>query len=302
MDVYFNELSVGFIPDDQLIDSLGCFKALLGKLNTFGVKNVITDINFKEYHVTPSQTFYKLLANDYYVDSDLKTYLIDMLGTIDGNPMEDMNIIRAEYDGNSCYGLGAASQAVCDTLAISMHPSVWSQDSCTVKLTYLDEEANEYQEESICKHVSMATQLEAYRNIIAPEIPIPRNGKILAMKLSSYYPHLVFSDQAQKQIQSFKDSGVVEQIFRKLNDAENASIKCEDGVLKPDLFATYVTPESSSRNSSDKLDITFPDGNTRHCGWHLRFTPGGGRIHIAADEGQQRHLIYVGYVGAKINA
>lgn len=47
------------------------------------------------------------------------------------------------------------------------------------------------------------------------------------------------------------------------------------------------------------MNIKFEDGIIRNCEWHMKYTPGCGRIHFSADHSDGR-TIYIGYVDKKI--
>ena len=130
-------------------------------------------------------------------------------------------------------------------------------------------------------------------------IPIPSSGLELFLQLSELFPHLVFSSKAKGQIKRNHDRPSIEQIFLKLQDIDNAAQKLNGGVLRNELFHYKASPEHEQRRQLPEMYVTFEDGRTRNCEWHLRYTPGCGRIHFSADEGDGQ-TIYVGHVDGKL--
>lgn len=85
----------------------------------------------------------------------------------------------------------------------------------------------------------------------------------------------------------------------KLQDLNKVAQNLNGGPLKKELFQYKATPEHQQRGNLKEIFITFDDGIVRNCEWHLRYTPGTGRIHFSADKGDG-NTIYVGHVDGKI--
>lgn len=64
----------------------------------------------------------------------------------------------------------------------------------------------------------------------------------------------------------------------------------------------WASPESDTREKlfASRMTFLFENGISYLCSWHLRFTPGAGRIHFYHEPTEKK--IYIGYIGAKIQA
>ena len=302
MFAYFNELSAngsiqeGFLP--MVIKSLiECIKTLSEKR----VSGINLDKKIGQYQLTANRWFLDVLDDKTIVDDDMKTLILDMMTTIE-NPMHDLeeeNFMQATYNGKNCIGLGLASEEINNTFTVSLSSTGWDETSYQISLQRLLFENGDLVEqdvESSCKNVSSPAHIDKMADFFAP---IPTSGRELFMQLQELFPHLVFSSKAKGQIKRNHDRPSIEQIYLKLKDIDNAAQRLNGGVLRSDLFHYKASPEHEQRGKLPEMDILFADGKTRHCEWHLRYTPGCGRIHFSSDEGDGQ-TIYVGHVDGKL--
>jgi len=89
-------------------------------------------------------------------------------------------------------------------------------------------------------------------------------------------------------------------IVKRLSELESYYSTWKNGIFTGDNFPSKVTSESESRRGrfKMKLIIICPDGGAREFSWHLRYTPGAGRIHFAPDN--SKRIFFIGYIGPKI--
>ena len=300
MNAYFNELCVARLGTTGLQEKFQQLCVLLSALSGKGIHNVVTPADFAAYQLTPSISMNQLLNRDDMMDPEQKTQILDMMTTVDSDILGDADILEARVGDFSCIGFGMASAEVANTIAISIDATVWNQPTYKVTLLYLDKDAKESVRETTCRHAATPTHLRDFQGEVGQEPSLPQSGKILYNQLSTLFPHLVFSDQAKTQIKENKNVASTEQIYKKLKDIENAAATRTRGPLKPSMFSSLASPESFTRDHLSELNVLFADGVKRHCSWHLRYTPGKGRIHIAVDEDSNDSVIFVGYVGNKI--
>lgn len=97
--------------------------------------------------------------------------------------------------------------------------------------------------------------------------------------------------------EDIEDSVAVEQIYYRLRDLERVAAN-SIVPISTSIFKYKTTPESETRSRLPEMFVKFEDGETRHCSWHSRFTPGAGRIHFYYDESEK--IFYVGYIGEKL--
>ena len=192
-----------------------------------------------------------------------------------------------------------ASEEINNTFAVSLSSTGWDETSYQLllqRLLYENGDLVEQNVETSCRNVSTTVHIDAMASFF---VPIPLSGRELLMRLSELFPHLVFSSKAKGQIKRNHDRPSIEQIYLKLQDINSAAQKLNNGVLRKELFHYKASPEHEQRGQLPEMDILFDDGITRHCEWHLRYTPGCGRIHFSADNGDGQ-TIYVGHVDGKL--
>ena len=303
MFAYFNELSAnGSIQEGSLpmvIKSLvECIKALSEKR----VSGINLDKRIGQYQLTANRWFLDVLDDKTIVDDDMKSLILDMMTTIE-NPMHDLeeeDFMQATYNGENCIGLGLASEEINNTFTVSLSSAGWNEISYQIILQKLSGDENgdlvEQDIESSCRNASTTAHVDEIADFFAP---IPSSGRELFLQLPELYPHLVFSSKAKGQIKRNHDRPSIEQIYLKLQDIDNAAQKLNGGVLRSEFFHYKASPEHEQRRQLPEMYIAFEDGRTRNCEWHLRYTPGCGRIHFSADEGDG-NTIFVGHIDGKL--
>lgn len=303
MFAYFNELSAnGNIAEESLSAVIKALVACLQSISEKQVSGINLDKKIGQYHLTENRWFLDVLDDESIVDSDMKTLILDMMTTIE-NPMLDLeneDFIQATCNDEKCIGLGLASEEINNTFTVSLSSIGWDATNYEIELQQIKEdEENELIEQTIetsCRNISTTAHLIDIADFFAP---IPSSGRELFMQLSRMFPHLVFSTKAKGQIKRNLDRPSIEQIYLKLQDIERAAQKLNGGVLRKELFQYKASPEHEQRGQLPEMDIPFEDGITRHCEWHLRYTPGCGRIYFSADEGDG-NTIFVGHVNGKL--
>ena len=302
MFAYFNELSAnGSIQEDSLPAVLRTLYECIERLRESHVSSICIDKNIGLYQLTTKRWFLDVLDDKTIVDDDMKTLFLDMMTTIEPptSDTEDECLVQTTYNGENCVGLGLASEEINNTFAVSLSSTGWDETSYQLllqRLLYENGDLVEQNVETSCRNVSTTVHIDAMASFF---VPIPLSGRELLMRLSELFPHLVFSSKAKGQIKRNHDRPSIEQIYLKLQDINSAAQKLNNGVLRKELFHYKASPEHEQRGQLPEMDILFDDGITRHCEWHLRYTPGCGRIHFSADNGDGK-TIYVGHVDGKL--
>ena len=302
MFAYFNELSAnGSIQEDSLPAVLRTLYECIERLRESHVSCICIDKNIGLYQLTTKRWFLDVLDDKTIVDDDMKTLFLDMMTTVEPptSDTEDECLVQTTCNGENCVGLGLASEEINNTFAVSLSSTGWDETSYQLllqRLLYENGDLVEQNVETSCRNVSTTVHIDAMASFF---VPIPLSGRELLMRLSELFPHLVFSSKAKGQIKRNHDRPSIEQIYLKLQDINSAAQKLNNGVLRKDLFHYKASPEHEQRGQLPEMDILFDDGITRHCEWHLRYTPGCGRIHFSADNGDGQ-TIYVGHVDGKL--
>ena len=302
MFAYFNELSAnGSIQEDSLPAVLRTLYECIERLRESHVSSICIDKNIGLYQLTAKRWFLDVLDDKTIVDDDMKTLFLDMMTTVEPptSDTEDECLVQTTCNGENCVGLGLASEEINNTFAVSLSSTGWDETSYQLllqRLLYENGDLVEQNVETSCRNVSTTVHIDAMASFF---VPIPLSGRELLMRLSELFPHLVFSSKAKGQIKRNHDRPSIEQIYLKLQDINSAAQKLNNGVLRKELFHYKASPEHEQRGQLPEMDILFDDGITRHCEWHLRYTPGCGRIHFSADNGDGQ-TIYVGHVDGKL--
>lgn len=162
MEGYLNELSLRTYSNrEEVKKTLMRLNQTIAKLKSLGVSTIRTDGSLDSHQFLDGISFLRLLKDEEVIDKDLKGVLLATFETLD--PVDFVTdkhlILEMKVNGNSCKGLGWASEKLEDTVAISFPLSDWENSSYTVSITQLMEND---EDELIEDTVSSST-----RNIIS---------------------------------------------------------------------------------------------------------------------------------------
>lgn len=205
------------------------------------------------------------------------------------------------FQGELAEGLGAAY--LLDALAVSFQSDPrWDAAELALDTAFLDEDAEIEQDIGEVKHASTPAHAHAH------QAWIDRFRRSLAVKGQSLwdaremlFPHLQFCASTQDGLERvLKGTPEFLQLRRKLSELEEYCRSWSSGPFDASKFPGLATPESDSTLKAYPGLRTFrcPDGNERLFSWHVRFTPGKGRIHFVPLEESQTMII--GYIGPKL--
>jgi hypothetical protein len=308
MDLFFNELSIKEAPNKHtaikwMDDLMVLYKKAAGK----GFSELKTTETFINITIAPN---YKL--NEWMYDQAVpyetrlffktkvsKFPFIEKL--LEQKEGEKQLLHEFKYKGLSAAGFGAAY--LFDSLAVSFdNSSEWDTHLIVLDVTEYSEDDQVIHSIEEVKHSSKPVHLDCLSNWLKDKkkVSIP-NGKLLWLKRNVHFPHLVFCQNVEDQVSYFSGSEPeFHMIVKQLSIMESYCSTWEGGIFTGDDFPSKVTSESESRRGRFKkeLNIICPDGEVREFPWHLRYTPGAGRIHFAPDNSQR--IFFIGYIGPKI--
>lgn len=128
---------------------------------------------------------------------------------------------------------------------------------------------------------------------LSADAPTIESGVILWSKREEIFPNLIFCKNVCKMIEDLKSTmpnfiQIVEQLWKLDRYAAHRGHQ-----FVPDALPIKGSPESTTRlrDFSKVLTWECPDGVTRLFSWHVRFTPGAGRIHFYPLENSNKILI-----------
>lgn len=179
MEAYLNELSVkAFSNNKDAQDAFSLLGRCLSKMSELGVSNVRMTNEAMGKGMLPGQTWNRILNNETVIDKDLKSVLIAKLCTLEPvDSLEDKhNVLGFSYNGIPCKGLGWASEAMENTLALGFRQKdAWDNGNYDVDISLLDEDGNELPLTSGCKHVVSPDGVETHRDFLLKNINMPTN-------------------------------------------------------------------------------------------------------------------------------
>lgn len=309
MNIFLNELS--FIAASEKKDAYDWMKQLYELFKSAfsnGFDALHTPREFKTTRLTCDYSILDWL-NDPCVERDMRLlfktkiskypYTEDILAQKEENEKQP---IEFTYKDKNAIGLGAAY--LFDTLSLSLNSSMeWDVTTIEIQVTKITGDDQLTQSCQRVVHASKPYHLQKHSQWIEKKKRIPvKNGIILWEKRKERFPHLEFCENVKDQL--YHLSGHEEkfdQILKRLDEFENyCSKEWKSGSFQPDMLPSKTTGESETRCLKFKKELTFicPDGKSGLFSWHVRFTPGHGRIYFQPDN--EKRMFYIGYIGWKI--
>ena len=303
--VYFNELSArGSVDDANVNQTIEDLLLCLKHLHSYNVEAVTVDGAIGRYLISNKRTIDHILGDKNILDNDSATFLLEHFQE-DFQLREEIeynDVVSAKCEEQDSVGLTLASDNLNKGIALSFSHAGWDEKVYNLQLEVLDENGDIRELTTTAANASTEEGIRYYDELFpASSIQVPETGKLLFLELFTLFPCLEFSAAAKNFIRRCQSKVATAQIFWKLYDLNKVASVFSGRPFDKKMFASKASPESATRASMSELDVQFEDGIVRHCSWHLRYTPGAGRIHFSSDAGDGK-TIYVGYVGPKIGS
>ncbi len=177
----------------------------------------------------------------------------------------------------------------------------WDCSSLCVDVSELGEDAALLQSQERLKHVSKLEHAAEHKKWIKAKTKETfADHDELWTNRQRKFPRLLFCERVREMLSQFSWNGdEIRQIIKRLEDLNSW---CEEfSGRQRDLWLqqppSKITPESQVTLTRYRDEHTFmcPDGMTRCFSWHVRFTPGAGRIYFEWCDGDEKILI--GHIG-----
>jgi len=313
MLAFFNELS---LPKFESSNSAKSFFSSIGEIyksaRSMGVRQVKIHSSFNNHEFAPGYSF-NTWYTDRSTDSDLRQLLLDALTTtpyaddiLTQYEQDNGKILEMKYEGIPCIGLGLASNLIYDTLAISYSGGHWNKDSYNVSISSIEESEDgslsEAEISGTVRNIALSAHYDFHKDFLQTSLKHSiHSGVSLWERKSSLFPALQFCDIVKVQLAALNPSGPeFTQVLKRLFELEAFAEKWDGTAIKPADFSTKVSPESESRLTIFKNELTVicPDSTIRLFSWHARYTPGAGRIYFSPDNSSGRLII--GRIGLKL--
>lgn len=209
------------------------------------------------------------------------------------------------YDAE-CNGFAYAVEQSCLTWSLDSQAHWPEYQYPLVRLTV---EADEVYEEMLpAWHLPATGLMPAHQPFLAARlsdteksiIQSYRTGAALLRFWQVHFPHLDLTNEAARTL-PLVPTGALPNVIRLLIELQRFFSHWNGVPVNYETALAFkATQESDSRirDYSQALLIHCPDGETRLMNWHLRYTPGAGRLYFIPNEAQRR--CFVGYTGLKI--
>lgn len=206
-----------------------------------------------------------------------------------------------QLDGENAVGLGIAY--LLDTLSVSFNShQKWDTHQIFVQVNNIDEEGDLLTEEIDIKHAVSVEHIRRHEGWFSTQ----RRGKIidgadLWKHRIELFPSLILCDRVGEQLSNYKSSDpIFRQITKKLFLLEDYFSAWSHANFDSTQIACKTTPESTETLSRYNSEHRFvcPDGEKKLFSWHIRTTPGDGRIFFFPDEKLGKGII--GHIGSKL--
>jgi hypothetical protein len=257
------------------------------------------------------------LANDYSVTDWLSDGSVDQVAReffrtvataspflrgLEGSEAdEQFGASEFTFRGEPAIGLGVAFILGGLSVSLLLDP-VWDRSFVAVDMLVLDAERGLEEGLGPVHHASTKEHVKEHEAWIATQARATAlDGRILWAQRKRLLPHLEFCASVRPFVEQLRmGTPMGAQVLRKLFELEDYCRNWEAGPFNPDLLPSRATPESQStmQHYGSERRILCPDGEYRDFSWHVRFTPGKGRIHFLPLDAQRR--IFVGYIGEKL--
>ncbi len=218
---------------------------------------------------------------------------------------DKFDLSEVRHQGKLADGLRFA--LITNYIAVSLFSDIqWDTNFLELQVTELDEneQLTDYSEKIV--HASRSSHVKQHTDWIKNRIENKLfdrqvDGEALWERREEFFPHLIFCEQVEQQLQNlYTGNPILQQVKKRLLELEKYCQTWQTGIFNPNLLPSKTTPESDSRIEQfrQQLTIKCPDGKKRLFSWHLRMTPGAWRLYFSEELGPGK--IIIGYLNLKL--
>jgi len=307
MDIVFNELSVQFYErKESAIQAMRNLMMVYACCQKIGINDLKINSDFIAAKIAPDYTVAMWMSDDSvskeqkiaFLQYATKAPYVDEM--ISSKSTEGNALFEFYHKGNLVKGMGVAY--LLGAPLISFYCDIWNVSDVQVEVNILEDDDGEVVTEiHKLRHCSSNEHVAIIGDWLAGlNIPTISDGIELWVKKGDLYPNLIFCENTRKQLSCLHiNTPSFQQVLSRLSELQSVAVSMNNN-FDPDVFKYKVSPESTTRinDLGDKLKFKGKGEAYTLFSWHLRYTPGKGRIHFYPDEATNQ--IYVGYIGSKI--
>lgn len=308
LDLVLNELSLQ--PASSVIDARNRMQVLLETIRVASsyriTKTIRSDRDINDINLAPHYPV-RRWRNDQDVDREARRYFLSLTSKspfLAGEPLATARAcgIDAFYVGERIHGLLAAY--LLDTLAVSLcSDPIWEEPFVTIDIDELTDSDIQRSTERVY-HASLPVHIKQHETWLKERtaLPLPKDGRELWHQRTERYSFLLFCNTVEDQLRRYlSGSQEIIQIMSKLADLNNYVKYWNSGNFDASQLKSHTTPESPEtlRQFAQERTFTCPDGIERIFSWHMRFTPGAGRLYFHPDN--ETRTITIGYIGTHLS-
>jgi len=210
---------------------------------------------------------------------------------------EDGAEVLDRYGCADCWHEHVPAAWATGDLAVSLDSHErWRSPKLAVDVEVLDEQSDALvRRPDVVRHVSSIAHVEEHRTWLKQrQLRAVRDGRDLWDRRAELFPHVDFCREVQRQLSAFDPgSAQLGNIVRRFAELDDAFRHWDRGPIHPDFLPSKCTPETPQTLAQEAAEhtATRADGRSLLFKWHVRFTPGGGRIFFDGDVDTGRGLV-----------
>ncbi|XXT25493.1 hypothetical protein WME94_28585 [Sorangium sp. So ce429] len=177
----------------------------------------------------------------------------------------------------------------------------WRRTQLDVEVELLDENEALVRRPDVVRHLSAAQHVEAHRAWLKErQLRTVRDGRDMWDRRAELFPRLDLCREVERQLGELDvGSAQLHQVMRRLTELDASFASWDGRPIHPEFTRSKCTPETPQtlKEEAAAHTATCSDGRAHLFSWHVRFTPGAGRIFFDGDVDTRRGII--GYIGVK---
>jgi len=208
--------------------------------------------------------------------------------------------IEVRINGNISRGCEATYLLNGVALSLKSGPE-WDTPELTVQIRRLITDSSIAESNDVVRHISTQEHINHHREWIDGLLADVIDDDDLWNRKENLFPHLIFADLVRKELRDeARKKDRFRAIVKRLHELERYFAGWSGDQFDANGVGSRCTPETPKtlKDYKDALTRSCGDGVKRLFNYHVRFTPGSGRLYFFPDAASQR--AHVGLIGDKL--